>query len=188
MTETTIRTRAGIAAWISRWIGRRQRQLSDQLQAAGDERARHHDWEVMESTGRFGFGVRTYRDPCLNNRRQSCSARTRAQRCRHGSTNNDHCGRRSPGHQAAEQGLTGSSRPTGPKPTPPPPVPSSGLPVLTDPRDRSRERGQGPPDLSATNAAALEPGNGLNRVGLPETGSPRETSHATTTRPTQHQG
>src|SRR5215469_10336818 len=66
MTEITIRTRPGLAAWISFWVRGRQRELSALVYTAGDERARQYGWEVMESTGRFGFGARTYRDPRFN--------------------------------------------------------------------------------------------------------------------------
>jgi len=73
MTEITIRTRPGLATWISFWVRGRQRELSALVYAAGDERARQYGWEVMESTGRFGFGARTYRDPRFNDRRQQLS-------------------------------------------------------------------------------------------------------------------
>jgi hypothetical protein len=68
ITMTTGRKRAGILAWTSAWIGRRQRELSDRLHAAADERASQHGWEVRKSTGQFGFGARTYRDPRFNDR------------------------------------------------------------------------------------------------------------------------
>jgi hypothetical protein len=68
MSETTIRPRNGVAAWLSARIRRWQRDLSDRVHAAGDERARHRGWEVIESTGRFGFGTRTYRDPRFDHR------------------------------------------------------------------------------------------------------------------------
>jgi len=44
-------------------IARLQRQLSDRLFAKGDAFARERGWEITKSTGRFGFGSRTYRDP-----------------------------------------------------------------------------------------------------------------------------
>jgi hypothetical protein len=69
MTETTARRRAGILARMPTWIGRRQRELSDRLHAAEDECARQHGWQVTNSTGRFGFGARRYRDPRFGDRR-----------------------------------------------------------------------------------------------------------------------
>lgn len=68
MTETTARRRVGVLTRIPTWIGRRQRELSDRVHAAGDECARQHGWEVTKSTGRFGFGARTYRDPRFDGR------------------------------------------------------------------------------------------------------------------------
>jgi hypothetical protein len=68
MTQITIRTRAGIAARISGWVGRRQRDLSDRLHAAGDAAALQHGWTVTAGTGWFGFGARSYRDPRFNTR------------------------------------------------------------------------------------------------------------------------
>lgn len=70
MTETAIRIRAGIAARISAWVSRGQRELSARVHAAADERARQHGWAVTECTGRLGFLARSYRDPRFNNRRQ----------------------------------------------------------------------------------------------------------------------
>jgi hypothetical protein len=70
MTETAIGRRAGIAARISMWVGRRQRELSARVHASGDERARRCGWTVIESTGRLGFGARSYRDPRFGERRQ----------------------------------------------------------------------------------------------------------------------
>ena len=70
MTEITIRTRVGIAARISGWVGRRQQELSDRVHAAGDAAAWQHGWTVTECTGRLGFAARSYRDPRFNNRRQ----------------------------------------------------------------------------------------------------------------------
>ena len=70
MTEITSRTRAGIAARISGWVGRRQQELSNRVHAAGDTAARQHGWTVTATTGRFGFGARSYRDPRFDDRRQ----------------------------------------------------------------------------------------------------------------------
>jgi hypothetical protein len=63
MTQITIHRRAGAVARASTWVRRRQGDLSDRVHAAADERARRYGWEVTRSTGRFGFGARTYRDP-----------------------------------------------------------------------------------------------------------------------------
>jgi hypothetical protein len=68
-TETTARRQAGILARVPGWIGWRQRELSDWVHAAGDERARQHGWEITKSTGWFGFGARSYRDPRFSDRR-----------------------------------------------------------------------------------------------------------------------
>lgn len=70
MTEITSRTRAGIAVRISGWVGLRQQELSNQAHAAGDAVARQHGWTVTATTGWFGFGARSYRDPRFNDRRQ----------------------------------------------------------------------------------------------------------------------
>ena len=63
MTETTIRTRTGIAARTSVWVRRCLRKLSARIHAAGDDRARRYGWNVTETTGRFGFEARSYRIP-----------------------------------------------------------------------------------------------------------------------------
>jgi hypothetical protein len=73
MTEITIHPQAGIVARISAWVRRRQGELSDRVHAAADERARRYGWEVLESTGRPGFGARTYRDPRFDGRRRQLS-------------------------------------------------------------------------------------------------------------------
>jgi hypothetical protein len=85
MTQITIHPRTGIMARISAWARRRQRDLSDRVHAAADERARRYGWEITESTGRFGFGARTYRDPRFDGRRRQLP---------HGAarvTGRDHC-------------------------------------------------------------------------------------------------
>jgi hypothetical protein len=74
LTETTARRRAGILARMPTWIGRRQRELSDWVHAAGDDRAHQYAWTVTESTGRFGFGARSYRDPRFEDHRDSRAA------------------------------------------------------------------------------------------------------------------
>jgi hypothetical protein len=45
------------------WVARLLRQLSDRVFAGGDAFARENGWEITKTTGRFGFGARSYRDP-----------------------------------------------------------------------------------------------------------------------------
>jgi hypothetical protein len=73
MADTTISTWSSIVARISVWVRRRHRKLSARVFAADDGRARDHGWEVTESTGRFGCGERSYRDPRFNDRRRQRS-------------------------------------------------------------------------------------------------------------------
>ena len=73
MTQITVGTRASLVTRVSFWVRRCQRELSTWVHAAGDERARQYGWEVTESTGRFGFGERAYRDPRFNDRRRQDS-------------------------------------------------------------------------------------------------------------------
>jgi hypothetical protein len=73
MTDTTIRTLNGITARISAWVGHRQRELSARIHRAGDDRARRHGWTVTETTGRFGFKARSYRDHRFDNRHRQLS-------------------------------------------------------------------------------------------------------------------
>ena len=70
MTETAVRTRAGITARIWVWVRRCQGELSARVYAAGDEEARRHGWTVTRTTGRFGFEARSYRDPRFDDRRR----------------------------------------------------------------------------------------------------------------------
>ena len=70
MTEITTHTQAGLLTRLALWVRGRQRELSTRVHAAGDERARQYGWEVVESTGRFGFGARTYRNPRFEDRRR----------------------------------------------------------------------------------------------------------------------
>ena len=72
-TETIIGARDGVVARIFAWVRRRQSELSAQVHAAGDERARRHGWTVTETTGRFGFGARVYRDARFDDRRRQIS-------------------------------------------------------------------------------------------------------------------
>ena len=73
MTQITIHRRAGAVARASTWVRGRQGDLSNRVHAATDERARRYGWEVTRSTGRFGFGARTYRDPRFDGRRRQPS-------------------------------------------------------------------------------------------------------------------
>lgn len=73
MTQITIHPRAGAVARASAWVRSHQGDLSDQVHAAADERARRYGWEITASTGRFGFGARTYRDPRFDGRRRQLS-------------------------------------------------------------------------------------------------------------------
>jgi glutamate/tyrosine decarboxylase-like PLP-dependent enzyme len=66
-------SRAGLRDRVSAWIRRCQRQLSDWVHAAADERARAHGWQVTETTGRLGLGGRRYRDPRFDNRHAQLS-------------------------------------------------------------------------------------------------------------------
>jgi hypothetical protein len=70
MTETTIRTRAGVVARISVWVRHRQHELSARIFAVTDDRARRYGWTITETVGRFGFGGRSYRDPRFDERRR----------------------------------------------------------------------------------------------------------------------
>jgi hypothetical protein len=63
MTGTAARKWYCVPARISAWIALRQQDLSDRVHAAADDRARRHGWEIINSTGRFGFGARRYHDP-----------------------------------------------------------------------------------------------------------------------------
>jgi hypothetical protein len=68
MTDTTIRTWTGIAARISARVGHYRREVAARIYAAGDEQALRHGWTVTETTGRFGFEARSYRDPRFDDR------------------------------------------------------------------------------------------------------------------------
>ncbi len=69
MTETTARRRAdGMPGRLTVRVARLQRQLSDRAHADGDAFARQHGWTITRTTGRLGFGARTYRDPRFGQR------------------------------------------------------------------------------------------------------------------------
>jgi hypothetical protein len=63
VAELTTPARASLAAHISSWIARRQRAISNVVHAGGDAIARAQGWEITASTGRLGFGARSYRAP-----------------------------------------------------------------------------------------------------------------------------
>lgn len=86
--KTTTPRRTGSLTRMSAWIGRRQRELSDRVHAAGDDRACQHGWEITRSTWRFGFGARTYRDPRFEDRRRRlfADATPAGQRDRYGAS------------------------------------------------------------------------------------------------------
>ena len=73
MTEITTQNQAGLLTPLALWVRGRLRELSTRVHAAGDERARQYGWEVLESTTRFGFAARTYRDPRFEDRRRQTS-------------------------------------------------------------------------------------------------------------------
>jgi hypothetical protein len=70
IASTIMTKRTNTGAIAVGWIRRGQQELSDAVHAAGDERARHHGWEITKVTGRLGFGGRTYRDPCFGDQRR----------------------------------------------------------------------------------------------------------------------
>jgi hypothetical protein len=59
-----------LAGWIARLLG----QLPDCLFVAEDTFAREQGWEITTTTGRFGIGARSYRDPRFSQR--AAAART----------------------------------------------------------------------------------------------------------------
>jgi hypothetical protein len=74
MTKITMHRQACIPVPITTWIGRCQRKLSDRVHAAGDDRAHNHGWDVTKTTGRSGFGARSYRDPRFDGLHRRLSA------------------------------------------------------------------------------------------------------------------
>jgi hypothetical protein len=64
------------------WIAGLLRQLSDRIFADGDAFARDNGWQITKTTGRFGFGVRSYRDPRFGPR--TAAARQRLEYTRRG--------------------------------------------------------------------------------------------------------
>lgn len=61
-----------IAAWITDW----RRELSDRVHRDGDALPQSRDWAITETTGRFGFGGRIYRDPRFAERRTAAATAT----------------------------------------------------------------------------------------------------------------
>jgi hypothetical protein len=69
MTQTAARRRAdNVHRRLPGWIVGLQQQLSDRIFADGDAFACENRWEITKTTGRFGFGTRTYRDPRFGQR------------------------------------------------------------------------------------------------------------------------
>jgi hypothetical protein len=58
----------GLPGCLATRIGMLQRRLSNRIFAGADVLAREQGWTITESTGRFGFGARTYRDPRFDQR------------------------------------------------------------------------------------------------------------------------
>jgi hypothetical protein len=69
MTQERARRRSrGLPGRLATRMGLLQRRVSDRIFAGGDALAREHGWTITESTGRSGFGARTYRDPRFDQR------------------------------------------------------------------------------------------------------------------------
>jgi hypothetical protein len=68
MTQTVTQWRVDGVPRPAAWIARLQRQLTDRIFADGDAFGREHGWEITKTTGRFGFGARSYRDPRFGQR------------------------------------------------------------------------------------------------------------------------
>jgi hypothetical protein len=69
MIQTATRRHAGrVLRHLAGQVARLQRQLSDRVFTDGDAFAREHGWEITKTTGRFGFGARSYRDPRFGQR------------------------------------------------------------------------------------------------------------------------
>jgi hypothetical protein len=74
MAEIATRRRTG---GIGARIERLQRRLCDRMFAAGDAFAYEHRWTIATAPGRFGFGVRIYRDPRFDQRKARDRLRSR---------------------------------------------------------------------------------------------------------------
>jgi hypothetical protein len=66
MAEMATRRRTG---GIGARIERLQRRLCDRMFAAADAFAYEHRWTIATARGRFGLGVRIYRDPRFDQRK-----------------------------------------------------------------------------------------------------------------------
>jgi hypothetical protein len=64
------------AGRIAAWIAVRQRELSGWVHRDGEALARSHGWAITETTGRFGFGGRIYRDPRFAERKPAAATFT----------------------------------------------------------------------------------------------------------------
>jgi hypothetical protein len=53
---------------LAGWIAELQRQVSSCVFADGDAFAYEHGWQITKTTGRFGFGAHSYRDPRFSQR------------------------------------------------------------------------------------------------------------------------
>ena len=65
---TTTTTAPATRRTLADWLGRNQAALSTRVHAAGDARMIQAGLTVTASTGRFGFGARTYRHPGFDSR------------------------------------------------------------------------------------------------------------------------
>jgi hypothetical protein len=69
MTQTATPPHAGnVPRRLADRIARLQRQLSDRIFAGRDAFAREHGWQITKTTGRLGFGARSYHDPRFGQR------------------------------------------------------------------------------------------------------------------------
>jgi hypothetical protein len=69
VTHAAARSHVGsVHRHLARRKTRFRQRMSERLFAGGDALVREHGWEVRETTGRFGYGARTYRDPRFSRR------------------------------------------------------------------------------------------------------------------------
>jgi hypothetical protein len=67
-TTTTAPATARTRRTLADWLARKQDGLSTRVHAAGDAAMAQAGLTVTASTGRFGFGARTYRHPGFDSR------------------------------------------------------------------------------------------------------------------------